>query len=218
MRIYTSYVLFLSDRELKKFEKMKKILFVKLIIISCFFTFCKAQEIRKDSIKFDFTKFRDLELDKQYSSSIFFKNKDKRIQIQYSDYSIAIIETNINNRYGSIKTFSSKDNSLKTECNTFDKINIGILKRYDDNGKITEIDLDKDYPFTIEDLTKKLKKKFNINLNDSKIGINRIYKDQENPFCYGIYIYNKIMNGVRQLTFSAINGNLIEDKVYNLEK
>jgi uncharacterized protein YqfB (UPF0267 family) len=211
-------VLFSSDRKLKKNEEMKKKIFVKLIIISCFFTFCKAQEIQKDSIKFDLAKFRNMELDKQYSSSIFFKNKDKRIQIQYSDYSIAIIETNINNRYGITKTFSSKDNSIKTECNTYDKINIGILKRYDDNGKITEIDLDKDHPFTIEDLTKKLKKEFNIDLNDSKIGINRIYKDQGNPFCYGLYIYNKTMNSVRQLTFSAINGELIEDKMTNLEK
>jgi hypothetical protein len=197
---------------------MKTILFIKLILISSLFTFCKAQTNQKNIEKFDFADYIDMKFDKQFPTNIYFVKGDKKIQIQYNDNNITIIETNTKNRYGVVKSFSTKTNLITTEGVIFDEINIGILKKYDENGKISELDLDKDYPFTIENLKLKLKEDFKIDLDDRNVRINRIHRNLGNPFCYGVYIPNKEMNGIRILTFSAINGNLIKDEFNHFEK
>ncbi len=155
-----------------------------------------------------------MEFDDRSSSLISLKENDKRIQI-HVDNIVTVIETDTNNRFGITKTYSRKDFSLLTECTTFSGKNIGILKRYDSIGQVVEINLDKDYDFSIEELIKKVEKEYKLNINKiSNIGFDRrfVIENNKGKYCYIILFPNAIHNGYRQLTFDGQNGNLIEDK------
>lgn len=180
---------------------------------------CKAQELNNKPEYFDFANYKNLIVDEEFSSNIHFKENDRKINIQISKNYIAVIETNINNRYGITKTFSSQNHKLLTVCNTFCGESIGILKRFEPNGEIVEVDLDKQYPYTTQQLTKRLRTDFMIDINDKNIGFRKSFINVNGnaQYCYEIVVISSNGNA-RKLILSSVNGDLISDEPLKFEK
>lgn len=117
--------------------------------------------------KFDINLFNKLEKDdKQVSTEEdgFYKFQDKRYRISlYKE--IQVEETNVNSPNSYYKVYFKKSRQLKAEGNNFYSFPIGISKEFDEKGNlINEIDYNKDYQFSIEDLQKKMKEIYNVDI------------------------------------------------------
>ena len=124
---------------------------------------------------FDIKKFENLEKDEKYSSRTgdnFYKNNNIRYRLTtYKD--IMVEERVLNSPYTLYKLYDIKTNMLKSSARTFYGFAIEYSKEYDGEGKlIKEIDDDKPYQFSIEDLRKKLKNEYDIDIIED-------YKDQD---------------------------------------
>ncbi|MDR2206350.1 MAG: hypothetical protein LBE36_09395 [Flavobacteriaceae bacterium] len=186
-------------------------------------------------------KNQELELNKRYTDEIgdtiieygWYKHGsdnyrdiiDKRIYIKGSPYWTA-------------KTYYKTNYQLRSEVTFFYRVNTGISKKYDENGNIVEeqdhengiakkydesgnIIAETDYSkaqkriFTIEDLIKKMKKEFDIDLLDSsKSGVG--VDIGGNPFAYSIAI--SLYPFMRLIKINVNTGQLISDETLGYEK
>ena len=192
---------------------MKKIIIIVLISIA---VSCKSQiknstDKNKTNTmeKFDITFFKKFEKDENYTSSdkdIFYKLNDKRYRIQFYK-EIQVEETNINSPNIFYKIYYKNSNHLKSSGNDFYDFPIGITKEYNENGElIKETDYDKDYKFSIEDLQKKMKATYNVDIMDKKQtrSVSRTTIDPRIKFPY----YQVLVNsGIASFTDYLLNGN-----------
>ena len=192
---------------------MKKIIIIVLISIA---VSCKSQiknstDKNKTNTmeKFDITFFKKFEKDENYTSSdkdIFYKLNDKRYRIQFYK-EIQVEETNINSPNIFYKIYYKNSNHLKSSGNDFYDFPIGITKEYNENVElIKETDYDKDYKFSIEDLQKKMKATYNVDIMDKKQtrSVSRTTIDPRIKFPY----YQVLVNsGIASFTDYLLNGN-----------
>ncbi|MES2573598.1 MAG: hypothetical protein V4572_01525 [Bacteroidota bacterium] len=126
----------------------------------------------------------------------------------------------INNNFEIHSVYDKKNLKLKCEGYFFGKMEIGIHKFYDEKGNfIKEINYDKDFDFTLDDLIIKVKREFKIDLKKDlkKIEIRRGTNTFNFPF-YNVSIplintnssYPKFRNIVLDGTF----GFITSDKTY----
>lgn len=150
-----------------------KIIFM---ILLCCLNICKAQ--KKDRLtnndktmeKFEKNKYGELTLDPEFIHSkndTSYLSRDKKIRIISEDETIQVEEKEIDSPYELTKSYYTKNNQLKLSINKFYSLSYGFLREYDENGNlIKEKDLDKNYKFSINDLIKKMKNEFGIDITD----------------------------------------------------
>jgi hypothetical protein len=153
---------------------MKKIIVLCLLVL---INSCSSQKI-KNNLKentmeyFDINKYKDWEIDTKYSPTgkdKYLKKGEERISIEYFNDAVQIELNTINSPYYKFKKFSLKTNRLLLIGTEFYDIHVGIWESYDETGQlIKKIDYDKPYKFSIEDLIKKMKNEYDIDLLDVK--------------------------------------------------
>ena len=193
---------------------MKKIPFI--IIFSVIIFSCKAQtrnstDNNKTNTmeKFDYKMYNDLIKDSQFLSYgyVILSNGDKLQIFKGSENKGFIQKTGKKNTsYELYKVFYENGN-LQFMSTHFYDFSIGISKEYNENGElIKEIDYDKDYKFSIEDLQKKMKATYNVDIMDKKQtrSVSRTTIDPRIKFPY----YQVVINsGIASFTNYLLNGN-----------
>lgn len=111
-------------------------------------------------------------------------------------------------------TIYDKKNSMMIKSGThFYNCPVGIYKKYNEKGElIEEINRDENFTFSIYSLIEKIKKTYDINLNDGKQSrsINRGIDDQTGKLIYKIkYDINAIDGNFKYLIIDAKNGEII---------
>ena len=156
---------------------------ITIFILFCFVS-CKSQEIQNNNTitknktmeYFDENNYKNLKTDNNFSPSSrekYYIDGNRKIRIIYSSETIQLEETFLNNPYKKIKVYFKENNILYAEAKTFYGFAIESSKEYDKAGKlIKEIDDDKPYQFSIEDLRKKLKNEYDIDIIED-------YKDED---------------------------------------
>ncbi|MCV9926915.1 hypothetical protein OIU83_04600 [Flavobacterium sp. LS1R49] len=195
--------------------KVQLIILVTLLYLSN----CKGQ-VKSDSIikretaieTFDINKYRDWDIDTKYSPS-----KDDKY-LKYSNEGVKILYFNDTfqeekNLYGNpildVKSYYVKTNSLKLKGQTFYNLEFGIWKEYDEKGNlIKETNYDKEYKFSIDDLVKKMKEKYNYDLMNMEktYNLNR-YIDLEKTKLPLYEVYYRDDKNTQVLHSYVINGN-----------
>jgi len=159
---------------------MKKIIFL-LSLISLWNCASQSNKITKDNneIKndtmeyFNIDKYKDWEVDTDhslYENRKFLKKGNDRVEINFYKDGIVVQIISTINPYTVYKSYF-RNNSLQTIGKEFYQRNIGKWIFYNENGKIVkEIDNDKPYPFSMEQLIEKIKKEYNVNLEQKTPG------------------------------------------------
>jgi uncharacterized membrane protein YkoI len=213
--------------------KIKTTIFVLFCLISC-----KSQEkkqdsqtIKKDTMEyFDINNYENLKIDNNFSNSIYekhFNDGDKKIRIIFGDKTIQVENTHINLPNKEIKVYFKKNNILYAESKFFYLFQIGIDKEYDEMGNLVkEIDNDRPYEFSIDELRKKIKSEYHIDIikdySDGKstdMTVNRwlgydkdwsIYK--KNVPMYQVHFHDKDNKNIL-LEINATTGETIQEIV-----
>lgn len=127
-----------------------------------------------------------------------------------SNYTYIAKPVNENFRKKSI--YYKKTLTLRYECLNFIEMRIGIERKYDENGNLTEeANFDNGFEnFTVNDFIITVKKELKIDLNKDikELGVSRtVFKIPE----YYITIFNKKLNTVRVITISGITKKVTSD-------
>ncbi|WP_395075962.1 hypothetical protein [Flavobacterium sp.] len=148
---------------------------ITVLILFCFVS-CKSQETQNNNTiaknntmeYFDENDYNNLTVDNNYSPNInekYYVDGNKKIRIIFREKTIQVEKTMLNNPYEIIKIYFKNNKILYAEGQDFYGIHIGLDKEYDETGKlIKQIDNDKPYQFSIEDLRKKLKNEYDIDI------------------------------------------------------
>jgi hypothetical protein len=150
---------------------MKKLLFFlwAVLLYSCN---SQSQLVNKKTKKnmeyFNIEKYKDWEYDTDWFSdktSKFLKKESNRVEISFYNSGIKVSLSNINTRYEKVKGFSNLTKGLIIESNNFYNFRIGKDIYYDENGRVTkEVDNDAPYKFSIDQLIKKIKKDYDVDI------------------------------------------------------
>ncbi|AMA49710.1 hypothetical protein AWN65_09690 [Flavobacterium covae] len=121
-----------------------------------------------------------------------------------------------------VKIYYIKTKTIHIESQDFYGFPIGILKEYDESGKlIKEIDYDKDFKFSIEDLCKLIKSEYDIDLmikpnsNDSRAvqyNVGRGKSEFAKGFvanCYTVQFYIQDGGGDKMLVIDGNTGEIL---------
>lgn len=127
-----------------------------------------------------------------------------------SNYTYIAKPVNENFRKKSI--YYKKTLTLRYECQNFIEMRIGLEKKYDENGNLTEeTDFDKDFEnFTVNDFIITVKKELKIDLNKDikELWVGRSFTKIPE---YSIYISNRKSNTTRIITISGITKKVTSD-------
>jgi hypothetical protein len=144
-----------------------------ILVLLLHFTSCKSQIIKKDELTikkdttmehFDINKYKKLPVNPKTGLQVL-PNGDE-VQHFTGSKGVGFVErTKIKNSpYCIVKVFY-QNTSLQAKGNEFYGLPIGIHNEYDEKGNlIKETNYDKDYKFSIDDLIKKMKEKYNYDL------------------------------------------------------
>jgi len=175
------------------------ILFAFLIL----FNSCNAQKnnnIKNNKVKYYNTdQYKDWKVDSAYASSqsnnhkYLMKGNDRQEISTFEEHGVLLIKSsNIINPYCYYKYYSLKSKILVDESIEFYSSLTGISKEYDENGKlIKEKNWDTPYQFSIEDLIKKFKIEYNIDIENRK-NVRNVYR-AEHSKTLGIPIYHVVL-------------------------
>ena len=143
------------------------------------------QQIKNDTMEyFNENTYKDWEIDNNYSAPYpemekFLKRGNEKARITKDDAKIYVTISNTLNPYEQILVYSPKTKICIASYKEFYKNIIGFLTEYNEIGKlIKEIDYDKPYKFSIEDLIKKMKDDYKVDLLDVKHVIS-LYRYEE---------------------------------------
>ena len=190
---------------------MKKIPFI--IIFSVIIFSCKAQtrnstDNNKTNTmeKFNIEKYKNLPINPETGLQILPNGDEAQVFKGSGDKGFVQRINKINTPYIFFKSFFENGN-LQAEGVNFYSTVIKIYKEYNENGElIKEIDYDKDYKFSIEDLQKEMKKTYNVDIMDKKQtrSVSRTTIDSRIKFPY----YQVVINsGFASFTNYLLNGN-----------
>ncbi|MCV9926910.1 hypothetical protein OIU83_04575 [Flavobacterium sp. LS1R49] len=173
-----------------------------------------SSTIKKDTIieTFDINKYKDWNIDTKYTykdNDRFYKNGDDRVRITMNGKTIQVEESNIKNPNKITKVFYVKEKTLQSILQEFYTIQIGNYKLYNEIGVLAKDEnLDKEYKFSIDDLVKKMKEKYNYDLMnvDKTYNLNR-YVDLEKIKLPLYEVYYRDDKNTQVLHSYVINGN-----------
>ncbi|MFK7002183.1 hypothetical protein [Flavobacterium oreochromis] len=161
---------------------------------------CRSQETQENNNMeiFDIKKYENLEKDERYISTkndICYKSGNIRYRILLLNEVIQLEKTEINIPFEEVKVYYLESKRLKITGRYFFNRPIGIWKYYDEAGKlIKENNYDLSYNFTINDLAKKMKEKYDVDIFDLKQTRN-VSRYEEKKYLnipiYEVWSYNK---------------------------
>ena len=163
-----------------------------LYIVLLFSLGCKAQEFDLcDMKRFDEQVFKDWEVDTSFSSipnTKFLKKGNNKVKITKGDKIIEVELSNATNPYTYLYTYDAKQKRQVSRGERFHRMEVGIWEYFDSNGKLQKkIDADEGFSFSLNDLIKKMKKEYGIDLL-AAIHINMSRGFFNNHRCYQIAI------------------------------
>ena len=189
---------------------MKKVITATILLLTIS---CKSQTENSSGInktntmeKFNINKYNNLPINPKTGLQILPNGDD--VQMFKGSGNIGFVEriNKAGTPYLFFKSFYENGN-LQAEGVDFYSMSIRIYKEYSENGElIKEIDYDKDYKFSIEDLQKEMKESYNVDIMDKKQtrSVGRTKIDTRLKFPY----YQVIVNsGVASFTDYLLNGN-----------
>lgn len=144
---------------------------------------------------------------------------DTLFKLEESDKVYTEITKPIHNNFERHTYYDKNSLKLKGDCYYFSKMIIGNYKFYDEKGNlIKEIDYDKGFSFTADDLILKVKQEFKIDLNKDLKGI-EIYRGSHtfNFHTYTISMTLKTVNGYpkyRSIVIDGTFGFILFDRTY----
>ncbi|OXA90471.1 hypothetical protein [Flavobacterium hercynium] len=184
---------------------MKKVLFLLFIIT----TYSCNSQIKATSKKtknnqnknevryFNIEQYKDWEIDNRYSQAEddkFLKKDSERVQIWSHKGKIQIERSSVINPYRRTYVYDKKTGILRVFVMEFYQISIGIEKTYDEKGvHLYEIDNDKPYKFSLQQLIEKVKKEYDIDLEDRRqnaVADRWLEGDAQKPY-YEVYMRSK---------------------------
>ena len=141
------------------------IIIISLMVINV----CFSQK-RQTMEYFNIDKYKDWETNNDYSSaeeSKFLKKENKKVEITIDKDKTYVTQSENQNPYENIFVYSNKTKMCIAFYREFYGINIGKMMQYDENGKlIKEKDYDKPYKFSLKEVIEKIKKEYEIDLED----------------------------------------------------
>lgn len=176
-----------------------------LIVSLLLFNSCNAQKrIKiKDSMQYyNINQYKDWEYDPEWclpqepcsreNSHFYLMKGNERIRVWRDDEIIKVERSSVSNPYTFHKSYSSKNKILLSEWIEFYRTFTGIDRQYNEIGKlILQKDQDKPYPFSIEDLIKKFKNEYSVDIENRK-NVRNVYRGEE-MINTGIPIYRVIL-------------------------
>jgi len=119
---------------------------------------------------FDIELYKDWEIDNFHSQSEddrFLKKGNERMEIWFYENKIQVERSSLLNPYKRTSIYFRKTKVLYTHVTEFYQFSIRIDKTYDETGKvINEKDNDKPYVFSLRQLIEKIKREYNVDLED----------------------------------------------------
>jgi len=205
--------------------KIISIITIVLILFSC-----NAQEKNKQDITiqkltemttetFDIVTFNNNKINNEYNYLLEDKTKIQQMQAGYED-NLVYVEYKMPPKPEYFYDYKEYHNNgiLKIKGKRFKQgaFQQGVWKRYDEMGKLQEeIDYDKPFKFTFEELVKLIKKeKDTINLFDKNTSIGRS-TDKTGTFWY--ITYKKTSMRRERIKVDGITGEIIERSHYSHE-
>ncbi|MFK7002185.1 hypothetical protein [Flavobacterium oreochromis] len=186
----------------------------KIFILLIFFVFknCSGQIKNgndKNMEKFDIVKYNELLKDSFFADyGYYYAENGDRIQIFKGSNNKGFVQKIIK-KDSPFKIYKSyfENLYLQTESNFFYDFQIGISKEYDDNGNlIKEINNDIDFKFNVEDLIKKMKESYNIDIMNTKI-IHAIVRNSKDVRIKKSYYHIIVKSGIAVYKEFLIDGN-----------
>jgi len=191
-------------------SNVKHIIFA--FVMLCLFS-CKAQHenITVPIKKIDLKKYSTLQREGYYQSI----KSDTITDVYSSDGKYIESKYPPKNNTTIVKSYSYKTGILMEEGQKFSKVEVGITKIYDSNGKVyKEIDNDAPYAFSLDQIRNLLKVKFNIDVTErnSKRSVERYYNSVEDRYIYVINEPVGIFTG-RLIRIDGTTGEIISDTI-----
>ena len=174
---------------------MKKKVFL-LLLINIIFHNCIGQIKSNNSKSIDMKYFNekyynDWEIDTSFPiipETKFLKKGNNKVKITKGDKVIQVELSSTINPYTYLYTYDIKQEIQLSNGKKFHKMEVGTWEYFDINGKLQKrIDADEGFSFSLNDLIKKMKKEYKIELLDS-ININISRGFFKNRRCYQISI------------------------------
>lgn len=204
----------------KRYNKMKTKIIIAILLLSV--VSCKSQITitNKNMEYFDINAFRENNANENEKNFILengdkiqqFKGSGNKGYIERKEYA--------NTAYDLYKEYYENGN-LKVKVNMFYNFQVKLRKEYDEKGNLTEeIDYDNDYKFSIDDLGKKMKEEYNIDILKRSPWVKVMRDKIDSGVIYKVMVYLKEnkYSDTKNYTVDGITGKVISEKVLNYPK
>lgn len=170
---------------------------------------------------FNETVYKYWDLDPMYCTTtfpckendIYLMKGDERVRIIKDEKNIQVEKSNINNPNKYTYVYFTKTKTIHAYGKSFYHCFVGTDKEFNINGLLVkQIDWDKPYKFSIEDLIKKIKNELNIDLMDISKKIDVTRSEQPKPV-YTIMVPQKPSRILRWIKVDGTTGEIMSDEV-----
>lgn len=167
--------------------------------------------INKNSMKqFILEEYKDWEYDDSYTSSTdehrFLKKGNEKAEIYFHSSGIQLRLKSVNSPFEKVFGYSNSTKSLLGEAVEFYGVPIKKNIQYNEKGQIIkEIDYEKPYKFSIEDLIEKIKEEYNVDLGDKREGAFAGRREKNGIFYYEVNLESK--KEPQKIDYILIDGN-----------
>jgi hypothetical protein len=193
-------------------------------LIVLFFLFANAKSQIKNTNKniehFDLKKFREHNSNENHFGFVL-ENGDKVQQFTGEGGKGFIERTEKKDTPFTIVKAFHENTSLLTKGEEFYNFRVGIYKEYDENGNLTkEINYDKDYKFSIDDLAKKMKEEYKIDILKRSPWVKVMRDKIDSGIIYKVMVYLKEnkYSDTKNYTIDGTTGKVISEKVLSYPK
>lgn len=199
---------------------------MKIIIIIATLLFsivsCKSQiaNTKKNMEYFNIDKFKNLPTNPE-TGLLILENGDEVYYFKGSNDKGFIERTEKKNTPITILKAFHENTSLLTKGEEFYNFRVGIYKIYDENGNLTEeINYDKDYKFSIDDLIKKMKEEYKIDILKRSPWIKVMRDKIDSGVIYKVMVYLKEnkYSDTKNYTIDGTTGKVISEKILSYPK
>jgi hypothetical protein len=208
----------------KRYNKMKN----KIIIATLLFAIvsCKSQikNTSNNMEKFNEKDYKNLIIDNKYSPSStdsHYISGNNKIGILYFKETIQVVKNSTEDNYEYIKSYRINDKSLKIIGQNFYNFPTGIWLYYDEKWRLTkEINYDKDYKFSIDDLATTMKVEYKIDILKRSPWVKVMRDKIDSGVIYKVMTYLKEnkYSDTKNYTIDGTTGKVISEKVLSYPK
>ncbi len=168
--------------------------------------------------KFDMEKFQERTKSDGNSKEYEYVKSDTIFKLMENKNSFYEESKKVNEKIKNVANYDKDDLHLKSTATYFYQIPIGKTLIYNEDGQIvSEINNDENYPFSVYDLTGKIKTAYGIDLNtSSKVRrVDRLFDDSFNRFIYVVNYQNE-QEPVKYIVLDAQNGEILKEGIVTI--